>query len=527
MSDRANPPARRLFKGIAAAPGVVVGAALVLDRHERRVVRRRILEHEVDHELERFAAAVAKVSAGVRALGLRVAEAGPEASLLEAYALMAEDDLLRREVERHIVHERRSASFALVLAVRSIARGLGDARDPYLRERSHDVGFIGEELRRALTLSEAEVPLALESPTIVVGYELSPADALRLGSSNVLAFVTEVGSRTSHTAILARALAVPCVVGLVDALEAIESGSVLCVDGARGTVVVHPTADDRADAARRVARQEALRARLDEGRERPTRTSCGVRVRLLANLELPSQVEVAKGHGAEGVGLFRTEFLYLDRTTSPSEEEQHQAFVRVAQALPSRPVTLRTFDLGGDKLASAVATPREANPLLGTRAVRLQLREPDLLLTQLRAVARASFDANLRVMVPLVSSVDELAQVRVLFERARAEITLEAGRPVPHVPLGAMIEVPAAALLAREFAREAEFLSIGTNDLAQYTLAVDRSSRALAHLASPYHPAVLRLLAMVIDAGRALDRPVSLCGEIASEPHDFINTMSG
>jgi phosphotransferase system enzyme I (PtsI) len=330
-------------------------------------------------------------------------------------------------------------------------------------------------------------------------------------------FVTEIGSRTSHTSIMARALAIPAVVGVHDALQRIGTGDLLVVDGLRGRVVINPDEEQLDEAERRAARYTAMAKELGGRRDLPAISKDGVTVALYANIELPDEAVIAREHGAEGVGLYRSEFLYVNRVHPPDEEEQLAAFRRVLEAMQGRPVTLRTFDIGGDKFVTAFRVPEELNPMLGLRAVRLALSEPEVFLVHLRAMVRASAFGEVRIMVPMVATVDELRSVRELFERARSEVKARGEPMADDIPLGVMIEVPAAAIMAHRFAAAADFMSIGTNDLVQYTLAIDRTNRALAHLASPYEPAILRLIAGVIEAGRLASCPVSVCGEMASE----------
>jgi len=333
----------------------------------------------------------------------------------------------------------------------------------------------------------------------------------------VLGFVTEIGSRTSHTSIMARALAIPAVVGVSDALQKIATGDLVVVDALRGRVIVNPDEAQLEEAERRAARYAAMARELVASRDLPAITKEGVTIALSANIELPDEANIAREHGAEGVGLYRTEFLYVNRHEPPDEDEQLVVFRRVLASMEGRPVTLRTFDIGGDKFVTSFRLPEELNPMLGLRAVRLALSQPDVFLAHLRAMVRASAFGEVRIMIPMVATLDELHSVRQLFDRAKAEVRMSGEPMADDIPLGVMIEVPAAAIMAHRFATAADFMSIGTNDLVQYSLAIDRTNRALAQLASPYEPAILRLIATVIEAGKVTSCPVSLCGEMASE----------
>jgi phosphotransferase system enzyme I (PtsI) len=352
---------------------------------------------------------------------------------------------------------------------------------------------------------------------VLVAHDLSPAETVTLSRDSVLAIVTEVGTRTSHTAILARALEIPAVVGVKDLLARIEDGDALVVDGLRGRVTLAPGPQTTADALARAERhREAQNARRSL-KDQPILTACGTSIELKGNIELAEEAPIALEQGARGIGLYRTEYLYVNRKELPSEDEQYETYRRVLEAVSPLPVTLRTFDIGGDKFASAIQLPNDLNPALGLRAVRLALARQDMFLSQLRAIVRASAHGTLRLMVPMVTSMGELREVKVLLARAIAEVDAAGHARAPHIPLGIMVEVPAAAILADRFAPEAEFLSIGTNDLVQYTLAVDRSSPALAYLASSFDPSILRLIQTVISAGAAHGRPVIVCGAMASD----------
>jgi phosphotransferase system enzyme I (PtsI) len=504
--------------GIAGSHGVVIARAVVMATNRVGYPRKRISVGGAGVEWNRFVDAVCEVQNDLREMIDAIEEGRPEGSILEAYLLMVGDEILARMVHEQINKRRHCADWAVGSAIADIAGQLSEGDDPYIRERRHDIEFVGERLLRALGgVSSPSDALELTEPTVIVAHDLSPADTAAMMSAPVVAFVTESGSRTSHTSIMARALAIPAVVGVKDALEKIGTGDLLVVDGLRGRVLVEPDPVQLADAEKRRSRHLAMAEQLGLSRDRPAKTLDGVRITLHANIELPDEAQIALDHGAEGIGLYRTEYLYVSRSEPPSEDEQTEVFCRVLDQLSGRPVTLRTFDIGGDKFVSAFRLPRELNPMLGLRAVRLALSEPVVFMAHLRAMVRASAHGDVRIMIPLVSSLDELKQVRVLLELAREQVR-EAGQPqADSIPLGVMIEVPAAAIMAHRFAEVADFMSIGTNDLVQYALAVDRTNRALAHLASPFDPAIIRLITGVLEAGRAHSCPVSLCGEMASE----------
>jgi phosphotransferase system enzyme I (PtsI) len=509
-----------VLDGIPGSPGYANGRAVVIDTRRQGVARRHIPKHSADDEIDRFDRAVAVAATELREAEERTRARATrlESSILAAYLLMVEDETLRAEVERRIRIDLLCAEWALSASVEEMAAQLRQGGDPYLAERSHDFEFVADRILGALTGRASLLVLAGDrAPCVLVAHDLSPTETVGLTRDRVLAIVTEVGTRTSHTAILARALEIPAVVGVGGLLSRVGDGDLVTVDGVHGRVVLNPFADLMAEHEGRAQRfQAAARARLKH-RDRPIATRCGVPIELRANIELPSEAEIALSQGARGIGLYRSEFLYVDRSEPPSEDQHYEIYRHVVEAVFPLPVTLRTFDIGGDKFVSALQLPVDMNPALGLRAVRLALARPELLLTQLRGMIRASAHGPLRIMVPMIASIGEFRAVRALFDRALEEVDAAGHARATHIPLGMMVEVPSAALMAHEFAQQAEFLSIGTNDLVQYTLAVDRSSPELAYLASFYDPAILKLIAMVVRAGIDHQCPVSLCGAMASD----------
>ncbi|WP_437686229.1 phosphoenolpyruvate--protein phosphotransferase [Sorangium sp. So ce176] len=545
--DSAPPGARtETLRGISGSPGVAIGSAVVIGGHRTDHPRRRVSSGEIAGELARFEAAVERAQDELRDMSKRLGNHRAEASILEAYLLMLGDETLADAVKRQVTEERRCAEWAV--ACEAIAGRFAALDDPYLRERSHDVSFVGERLLRAFTLPPQEPPSSRDTsplstrslielqnsiampatfgaaiprfsgPTIIVAHDLSPADTAAMVDEPVVGLVTEVGTRTSHTSIMARALEIPAVVGVSDVLQRVITGDLVVIDGLRGTVIVRPGPAELAEARARAERHVALAKELSESRHRAAQSKDGVKVSLRANVELPAEAILARDQGADGIGLYRTEFLYIDRTSPPTEDQQFEIFRAVVEALRPKPVTLRTFDIGGDKFVSTFQVPPEMNPMLGLRAVRLALSRPDVFLEHLRAMVRASAYGDVRIMIPMVAGLGELRQVRAMLRRAQEQVRARGQPCADDIPLGVMIEVPAAAIMVDHFAREAAFLSLGTNDLIQYALAVDRTSRSLAYLASPFDPSILRLITKVIQAGQDFGRPVSLCGAMASDP---------
>jgi phosphotransferase system enzyme I (PtsI) len=511
-----------IIKGIAGSPGVAVGVALVIGAMRAAYTRRHVHTAQMEAELGRVRNAVENAKTALREVTSRLPgeQAKAHAPILEAYLLMLDDPLLHERISRKIKVEKKCAEWAVAAASEDILRlfeGGSGEKDAYINERRHDVEFVCDRILRALMGEPGHVIPRLDQPMIIIARDLSPADTAGMVREPALGFVTEVGTRTSHTSIMARALEIPAVVGVDSALNIIRTGDTIIVDGLRGEITVHPDEGSIADAHARSARHLAFARGLLSARNNPCVAASGEAVTLKANVELPAEAILALDHGAQGIGLYRTEFLYIDRSTLPSEDEQYELYRAVVEAVSPHPVTLRTFDIGGDKFASTFALPAEMNPALGLRAVRLALSRPEVFMTQLRAMVRASAHGDVRIMVPMVAGVHEMREVRKLLQRAIAEVSALGLPHAARIALGMMIEVPSAAIMADVFAREAEFFSIGTNDLIQYALAIDRTSQTLASLASPFDPSILRLIRGVAKAGAERNVPVSLCGAMASD----------
>lgn len=498
--------------GIPASLGIAVGPAHVIPRmggashHKAR---------DAAVESERLRMAVEASRAEIETAKDAFVGDGETSFVLDAQLLMHRDDALLNAALRHIVRDLLNAEWALEKAVDALKAPLEAAGSKYFRERALDITHMGQHILRHLRggLDRLELP---DGKVVIVATDLSPADAVRLlGDPRVRGLVTEIGSSTSHTALLARALSVPAVVGVGPVLDGITNGCDTIVDGLRGRVVLDPRDEELEDATKRGKRFRRFASELRAKSEEPARTQDGVAITLMANIELPAEAMAARAHGAQGIGLYRTEFLFLDREDVPSEDEQIQVYRDVIDACGERPIVVRTLDLGGDKLPARWRVEAGANPALGLRAVRLTLHRPELLRTQIRAVLRAAQHGTLDLMFPLVEGPARMRELRGIVESCRAELIAE-GTEYAEVRIGAMVEVPSAALLAEELAREADFLSVGTNDLVQYTLAVDRGNADVARWADPLHPAVVRLLAMI--AKGAGETPLAMCGDMAADP---------
>ena len=512
--------------GLGVSGGIAIGRAMLMSHATLEVSHLTLASRMIDKEIERFDAAIKAVKEELILMKESTEHAPAELNaFIDIHTMFLEDPELA-EKPRDIIRERRcNAEWALVQQMEHLVDQFEQFDDLYLRERKFDVVQVVERVVKELLghprRSGLKAPKSSkEEALIVVAHDLSPADTIAFKDHRFAAFITDVGGATSHTAILARSMAIPAVLGLENARGLIRDGEKLIVDGLRGVIIINPDQRVLDEYQLRKEQIELEKTKLKRLKTAKSETIDGIPVQLFANIELPNDVPVALESGAEGVGLFRTEFLFLDRGDMPDEREQYEAYKKVVKGMAGRPVTIRTFDLGNDKdiRPNSSANDRvQTNPALGRRAIRLSLAEPRMFQTQLRAILRASKHGKAMILIPMLCSWTELNQSLAAVARAKEELKTEGVKFDEHVPVGGMIEIPAAAIALPMFIRKLDFLSVGTNDLIQYTLAIDRADDSVAHLYDPLHPAVLSLLHGVIRTAHQHEKPIAVCGEMAGD----------
>ena len=509
-----------VIQGIGGSPGICIGKAYLVDRGVDVVQQYLLLDFELDDEIERFKSAVNQATKEMDDIIATVpAEFSEQLYILETHKVMLKDKKLYDKTCKMIETKKINAEWALKKVSAQIRRMFNDMTDPYFRERGNDVTHVTDRIMHNLIGNrEHEQIQDINKRVILVARDLSPAETSQIQLNKIQGFITELGGKTSHTSIIARTLQVPAIVGLAGATELLKNDSIIIVDGTQGVLILNPSEDSLIAYAEKKVIDETRRKRMIRHSAKPARTPDGIQKKVMGNIELLEEVVSVLDHGGDGIGLYRTEFLYMASNELPTEDQLFENYKEVIDLMSPLPVTIRTLDINGDKQVRALKEKDESNPALGLRAIRYCLKRPDVFKTQLRAILRAAYYGNVRLMLPMISGVQEIIAAKTILAQTAEELARENIPCDPHLELGIMIEVPSAAILADLMANHVHFFSIGTNDLIQYSLAIDRGNHDVAHLFKPLHPAILRLVKIVSEAAHKKGIKLFMCGEMAADP---------
>lgn len=522
MSDAAT--GERILTGISGSPGICIGKAYIVDREGVNVIEKYYIRKEkLPDEIRRFKAAVKTGKDDLAAIIKSTpAELRHHVDILETHMALYKDKMLYGRTIETIEREMVNAEWALKKVSSEVKMMFQNISDPYIKGRATDIAHVSDRIMRNLVGAGEFDIAAIDKRVILVAHDLSPADTSKIKLERVKGFVTDLGGKTSHTGIIARTLGIPSVLGLDNATSQIKSDDLIIVDGRAGIVVVHPTDKTIALYEDRLQQYEEYKAVITRSSQLPAITADGIQLQVMGNIELPEEVVSVMDHGGDGIGLFRTEFLYLRRTSFPSQEELYEQYKEVVELMAPKPVVIRTLDINGDKALSYVNnSDDEVNPALGLRAIRFCLKRPNVFKEQLKAILRAALHGNAKIMFPMISSLEEVQEAKRLLEMSAEELDKEGIPFQKGIKTGIMIEVPSAVIIADVLAKEVDFFSIGTNDLVQYSLAIDRGNRKVAYLYNTLHPAVIRMVKHVVDIGTEQGVNVLMCGEMAGDPYNM------